>query len=143
MKNIVKKSLPLLVALTTTATALPLSLATTTTVSASEYWEKPEQFKNQYFVNHWIEITAAEANTKSTTVEAWNQKTKHNGRYFKLADSVAKRGELGEKTNEAPKDSLKNEKAEVEIENIYVLGDLFNDEVNIYYYNNNAKITFK
>ncbi|KGR73377.1 hypothetical protein NX86_00890 [Streptococcus phocae subsp. salmonis] len=53
MKNIFKKSMPLLAALAVTTTALPLSLAATTTVSAEAY---TFPFQDTYYVEHWFEI---------------------------------------------------------------------------------------
>ncbi|KGR72816.1 hypothetical protein NX86_03505 [Streptococcus phocae subsp. salmonis] len=101
MKNIIKKSLPLVAALAITATALPLSLATTTTVSASVLVEKDDKFKDQYFVNHWVETTER---------GSWTKIREHHGKRFKLVDSEYKRGKLGKPTEE--KVRIRSKKAE-------------------------------
>ncbi|KPJ22304.1 hypothetical protein [Streptococcus phocae] len=131
MKNIIKKSLPLVAALSITATALPLSLATTTTVSARAYWEKEEKFKNQYFVDHWVETQKK---------DEWYEMREHNGKYFKLVTSEVKEGKFGEKPDEAQFKSTVYETnskqyKNTDIVNIDIVGNMFDDEVNIYYYN--------
>ncbi|KPJ21930.1 hypothetical protein ACVRW4_04290 [Streptococcus phocae subsp. phocae] len=137
MKNIFKKSMPLLAALAVTTTALPLSLAATTTVSAEAY---TFPFQDTYYVEHWFEIKDSNELNKLRKKEVTIRE--HNNRYFVLGDLDIKKGKIGDSTKEQPKRELSNgEKVDFteyvgrEVHDLESIGaSEFKTEVYIYYY---------
>lgn len=153
MKNIFKKSMPLLAALAVTTTALPLSLASTTTVSAEEsikqpeareteyFLRRPEAGETEYFVKHWVE-------TKSVTPKQldYREAIQDGNRYFVLVATETKIDKKGKTTDEKALTGVHqvgNKTVDfgiynpnsVEINNIVNLGaSEFVTDVHIYYY---------
>lgn len=138
MKNIFKKSMPLLAALAVTTTALPLSLAATTSTIVSA--EEGDRFPNQYFVEHWVEIRDSKEISELKKREVPIRE--HENRLFILRRVDTKNGTFGQPTNEQPVKEMGNgEKLDFtkytsrEVHNLERVGEsIFKKEVYIYYY---------